>query len=321
MVPGLGDLPADTVLEALRLLGVEASAVAVPRTVGVKELKERLSPPGAVQDLLTDAPPAAQQAFRRLATEGATTVEDLIGRGWAGRGLLPEPLDWLQRRALIAVGPEGLVHAVAEARTSYGALTLDLDIDEPHAGGVAAGAADDHPPAPSHAPPLEVHPAGAVVVASTPQALTMALGVGPAELRAVAETVAVSSKSATVVRAALESAGLRLDDAHPVHADPVTPALPGAEEQAVGPRAIRALIERALEERRQLRLEYYASSRGGQASTRVVDPWSFAEDLLVGWCHLRKGERTFAVDRMGSARLLASELEHLPEEAAAEGGP
>ena len=88
-------------------------------------------------------------------------------------------------------------------------------------------------------------------------------------------------------------------------ADPALP-LPGVEEQAVGPRAIRRLLQRALEEGRQVRLEYYASSRGGQATERVVDPWTFDDDLLRGWCHLRADQRAFAVDRIGRARLLTT---------------
>ncbi|MBA2316567.1 MAG: transcriptional regulator, partial [Euzebyales bacterium] len=52
--------------------------------------------------------------------------------------------------------------------------------------------------------------------------------------------------------------------------------------------------------------------RGGAATDRVVDPWTFGDDLLRGWCHLRKGERAFAVDRVGRARLLPTAVDHPP---------
>jgi predicted DNA-binding transcriptional regulator YafY len=78
----------------------------------------------------------------------------------------------------------------------------------------------------------------------------------------------------------------------------------------VGPGAVRRLLQRAVAEGRQVRLEYFASSRGGAASERVVDPWAFADDLLRGYCHLRAGERTFALDRVGSARLLDEAIDH-----------
>jgi predicted DNA-binding transcriptional regulator YafY len=122
--------------------------------------------------------------------------------------------------------------------------------------------------------------------------------------------VAVSTKSAKAVAAALRSAGVRLDDDAVVSLAEGTPALPGTAEEAVGPRAIRTLLARAVEEQRQVWLRYFASSRGGATTERVVDPWSFSDDLLRGYCHLRQDERTFALDRVGVARLLPSGLEH-----------
>ncbi|MDP8969187.1 MAG: WYL domain-containing protein, partial [Actinomycetota bacterium] len=88
---------------------------------------------------------------------------------------------------------------------------------------------------------------------------------------------------------------------------------PGTAEDAVGPRAVRALLDRALAEGRQVRLQYFASSRGGAATDRVVDPWAFTGDLLRGYCHFRAAERSFAVDRIGRARLLPSVVEVPPE--------
>jgi len=152
----------------------------------------------------------------------------------------------------------------------------------------------------------------AVVVCEDIYVLHRAVALERAELRLIAPTVAVSPRSpATVVRA-LRQAGLPLIEDLQVAASSSQPALPDRVEQAVGPAAIRTLIDRAVNEGRQVRLDYFASSRGGVATDRVVDPWTFADDLLTGWCHLRTAERTFALDRIGRARLLPSEVEHHP---------
>lgn len=278
------------VREALRLLGTPDPPAS--RSAAQRALRELLGGHGTVRSALDQAPEGARRAFARLAQDGATTVEELLGRGWWGHGTLPPPLDWLQRRGLVHVDDAGLVAAVDEARAGFNDLTLVLE------------------PAPEEtARPVRVEAAGCVVVAPQPGLLDRALTVAAAHLRAVAPTVAVSSLSPTVVAAALRSAGVRLADDEAVPVAPGEPALPGTSEDALGPGAIRALLERALGEARQVRLEYYASSRGGAATERTVDPWSFRDDLLRGYCHLREGERAFAVDRIGRARLLPSALQ------------
>lgn len=293
-MPGVGELGADQVREALRLLGGTASG---NRAAGQRELARVLRGYGTVRTSLEAAPPGARSAFVRLAQDGPATVQDLLGRGWWGHGTLPPPLDWLQRRAFVHPAPDGLVHAVAEARDGFSDLTLAL---EPAAPEAAAGAA------------LALEPAGCVVVAPEAGMLDRALTAPGAQLRAVAPTVAVSAKSPGVVAAALRSAGVRLLDDAAVTVRPGAPALPGTAEDAVGPRAVRALLARAVGEARQVQLEYYASSRGGAATERVVDPWAFDDNLLRGYCHLRNDERTFAVDRIGRARLLPSGIEVSP---------
>lgn len=284
----------DEVREALRLIGV--ADVPANRGGALRELRDLFAGHGTVRSLLGRAPEGARVAFVRVAQDGPAAVEDLLGRGWWGHGTLPPPLDWLQRRALVTVSDDGLVHAVVEARDGYRALTLDVE-DAPGA---------------EESETIRVEEAGCIVVGESPAVLDRALVVGAAALRAIAPTVAVSPRSATVVRAALRSAGVRLDDDALVAAEAGSPALPGTAEEAVGPRAVRALFVRALEEQRQLRLQYFASSRGGAATDRVVDPWSFQDELLRGYCHLRAGERAFAVDRVGRARLLPTPVEHTP---------
>jgi hypothetical protein len=283
----------DEAREALRLLG-EASPPP-GRPAAFKALRERLCDYSSVRSVLDRAPAGGRDAFVRLVGQGPAGVDELLDRGWAGHGLLPAPLDWLQRRALVVVGDDGLVHATEEARHGY----LDLRLDLPE------------PPPEDLVSAVRVEAAGTVLVAPSAAALDRAVGTPGANLRAVAPTVAVSDKRPAAVAAALRSAGVPLADDAQVDAEAAEPALPGAAERAVGPKAIRALLERALEERRQVRLDYFASSRGGAATNRVVDPWSFRDDLLRGFCHLRSGERTFAVDRIGHAVLLPSTVDHL----------
>ena len=297
-MPGVAALSPEQARSALRLLGVDDDAAAASRPVRNRRLQEHLRGYGTVRTLIEQAPQAARDAFHRLASEGPAPVEEVLGRGWWGRGTLPPPLDWLQARALVVVTDDGLLHAVDEAREGFLELTLDLD-----SGPLETGAA---------AEPVRVEAVATVITAATSAALDRAVAAPGAELRAVAPTVAVSERSATVVRAALRSAGLSLDDDVVVAAAADEPALPGTVEEAAGPRAIRALLARAVDEARQVRLEYYTSSRAGAETDRVVDPWSFDDDLLRGYCHMRQGERSFAVDRIGKARLLPSPVEHTP---------
>lgn len=286
----VGALDHETVREALALLG--HADPPSHRGAAQRELRDHLRAPGTVRATLDSAPQGARDAFVGLCGDGAATVEDLLGRGWWGRGALPPPLDWLQRRALVTVDDRGLVHPVDEAREGFLQRTLELDEREPAEARV------------------RIEAAAAVVVAETPGLLDRAVAVPAAGLRAVAPTVAVSARAPAAVQAALRAAGVPLDADATVPADRHAPALPGTAEDAVGPRAIRAVLGRAVAEGRQVRLRYFASSRGGAATDRVVDPWRFADDLLVGYCHLRTGERTFAVDRIGQARLLATAVEH-----------
>lgn len=293
MPVGLDSLGLDAIREALRLLvGEEPPS---QRTAALRALRDALRGYGTVRSALDRAPEGARAAFVRLVDEGPVAVSDLLGRGWWGHGSLPPPLDWLQRRALVGLDADGLVDAVEDARAGFTELTLE----------VAA------PPPDSDAAGVLVEPAASVVVAADAVTLDRAVAVPAAGLRAVAPTVAVSARQPAAVAAALRRAGVRLDDDTAVAAAVDRP-LPGTAEDAVGPRAIRELLQRAVDEQRQVRLRYFASSRGGAATERVVDPWSFQDDLLRGWCHLRTDERTFAVDRIGHARLLATAVEHRP---------
>ena len=296
-MPGVSALESAQVVQALRLLGGDDGDAT--RTTRSRRLAQLLRSYGAVRSALDTAPPAARDAFARLVTDGPAPVDVVLGRGWWGRGTLPPPLDWLQARALVVVDDAGLLHAVDEAREGFLELTLDLPSS------VTAAVAE----------PVRVEAAGCVVIGPNADVINRAVAVAAARLRLLSPTVAVSERTPLQVSAALRSAGVALDHDLVVAASVAEPALPGTAEQAAGPRAIRALIDRALAESRQVRLEYFASSRAGAATDRIVDPWDFQADLLRGYCHLRQGERTFAVDRIGKALLLPTPVEH------AEGAP
>jgi predicted DNA-binding transcriptional regulator YafY len=189
------------------------------------------------------------------------------------------------------------VHPVDEARRAYAAPTLDL----PTAGEPAA-------PPTSEA---RVLGARSVVVADA-ETLDRLLADAEVDLEAVSDTVAIADAEPERLRAALRHAGVPLLDDRAVAADAVEPALPTTPERAVGPKAVRTLLGRAVEERRQVWLRYFASSKAGATTERTVDPWALDADLLRGWCHLRRDERTFAVGHIGEAVMLAEAIEHEP---------
>jgi len=318
---GIEDLDREVVREALRLWG--SARPPANRAQALRLLREALGAPGAVRALLDRGPAGVRDAFATLATGGPQPVDALLDRGWWGRGTLPPPLDWLQRRALVAP-VDGVVHPVEEARAAFldeprpppapaTPPTLftarDLDPDPDPAPAEAEPAPPDPPGDAAAGAGVRVEAVGCVVVVAAPEALHRVLTAPGTGLRGVAPTVAVSDKGPAAVSAALRAAGVDLA-AEAVAAEEGAPALPLVAEEAVGPRAVRALLERAVEDGRQVRLRYFASSRGGAATDRVVDPWSFRDDLLRGWCHLRVDERTFALDRIGLARLLPSPVDH-----------
>jgi hypothetical protein len=298
-------LPHEAVREALRLLGDREPSG--NRAGALRQLREVLRGYGTVRQLVDRAPSGAGAAFTRLCHEGPLPVEELLGRGWWGRGSLPPPLDWVQRRGLVQIGDDGLLHVTSEAREGYLDVALFAPETPPAGTGDAshAGLADGE----AQMEGVRVEAARSVVVAPTAALLDAAVAVSAAALRTIAPTVAVSARSAGSVTSILRSAGVRLAADALVHAEAHAPALPGTAEEAVGPRAVRALLERSVSDARQVRLQYFASSRGGAPTERVVDPWEFHDDLLRGYCHLRQGERTFAVDRVGRATLLPSGID------------
>lgn len=81
----------------------------------------------------------------------------------------------------------------------------------------------------------------------------------------------------------------------------------GAKLQAPAAEHV-ALIQKALLERRRLDMRYYSMSRD-EENRRQVDPYHLTVFdggfYLVGYCHWRKTERIFAVERIRELRMLA----------------
>lgn len=332
MSDDLARLRVEQLREALDLLGLgTVGDLPSGRAQAGRALRQALAEPGFVRARLTDAPQGTAAAFERLVREGPLSVEALLGRGWWGRGLLPPPLDWLQRRALVVVDNAGLVRATGAATMGWSVQRLDVadGTDYDNVGGPPNdGEVDEQkkttpvqphlrlvqPTDPSGEPlsPVRIEQANSVVISGDAEELNRAIAIPQAGLRAIAPTVAVSKLTTEALRTALRAGGVALAGDQEVAVEPTAPALPGSTERAVTPWDIRAVFHRGVDEHRQIHLVYYPSSRGGAATQRTVDPWSFADNLLVGWCHLRKSERTFALDRVGEATLLSSPVQRQP---------
>ena len=88
----------------------------------------------------------------------------------------------------------------------------------------------------------------------------------------------------------------------------------GAKLQAPAAEHV-ALIQKALLERRRLDMRYYSMSRDKE-NQRQVDPYHLTVFdggfYLVGYCHLRKTERIFAVERVRDLKLLATRFDVRP---------
>jgi hypothetical protein len=61
-------------------------------------------------------------------------------------------------------------------------------------------------------------------------------------------------------------------------------------------------VLQALQERRRLIINYYTASTG-EMNRRKIDPLSLDGDMLTAYCHLRKAERVFKLNRIESVQL------------------
>lgn len=87
---------------------------------------------------------------------------------------------------------------------------------------------------------------------------------------------------------------------------------PGADPVVDDGSRFRPLLERAVEDRRQVRLSYYVPSRD-ERSDRVVDPRgvvrAHGRDYLDAYCHSAEAPRLFRLDRIFDAEVLDSPVE------------
>jgi predicted DNA-binding transcriptional regulator YafY len=134
------------------------------------------------------------------------------------------------------------------------------------------------------------------------------LELGPAEVAllsiagAAAAAVPHFPRHAELVRA-LAKIGFDVEEAQPR-----APALAHAPIQAANPERVGEqlrLLHEAIARRRPVKLAYRGTDGG--KTVREVDPWGlyYRQGIwyLVGWCHLRKGERTFHLGRIDKVEL------------------
>jgi proteasome accessory factor C len=75
---------------------------------------------------------------------------------------------------------------------------------------------------------------------------------------------------------------------------------------------LRQRLSRAVEDRRQVRLDYYVPTRD-ESTERVVDPLRVVtadgNTYLDAWCHLAEDQRLFRLDRISTAEVLESQVQ------------
>ena len=79
---------------------------------------------------------------------------------------------------------------------------------------------------------------------------------------------------------------------------------------------LRDRLARAVDDRRQVRLDYYVPTRD-ESTERVVDPLRVVDadghTYLEAYCHLAEDQRLFRLDRISSAEVLESPVEEHPD--------
>jgi proteasome accessory factor C len=79
---------------------------------------------------------------------------------------------------------------------------------------------------------------------------------------------------------------------------------------------LKATLEQAIREGRQVRLVYYVPSRD-EATDRVVDPLALGSqdgyEYLDAWCHQAEDQRLFRVDRISTAEVLDTPVDNPPD--------
>ena len=66
---------------------------------------------------------------------------------------------------------------------------------------------------------------------------------------------------------------------------------------------IRKLLQKAFDEKRKVKIRYY-SPHSDEHTTRIIDIYQIYLNSIIAYCHLRKDERTFAIERINSVAIL-----------------
>jgi len=66
---------------------------------------------------------------------------------------------------------------------------------------------------------------------------------------------------------------------------------------------IRKLLQRAFNEKRKIKIRYY-SPHSDEFTNRIIDIYQIYRGSVVAYCHLRREERTFVIERINSATIL-----------------
>jgi len=117
---------------------------------------------------------------------------------------------------------------------------------------------------------------------------------------AAAETREIVDRALAKLQAATAGAG-------------VVPIDPGVDPEPAGLARLRAELERAVREGRQVRLTYWVPARD-EETERVVDPRgvvsSHGAAYLAAWCHSAEDDRLFRLDRIHAATVLDDPVTH-----------
>ncbi len=66
---------------------------------------------------------------------------------------------------------------------------------------------------------------------------------------------------------------------------------------------INRLLKKAFKEKRSVKIKYY-SPHSDESTARIVDIYIIHDNGITTYCHLRKEERFFRIDRISSATIL-----------------
>jgi len=72
------------------------------------------------------------------------------------------------------------------------------------------------------------------------------------------------------------------------------------------PNQIKKLLKKAFKQKNSIKIKYY-SLLSDEVKYRIVDIYQLQSDCIIAYCHLRKRERAFVIDRIIQARLFDEE--------------